>query len=70
MCYVVGVKMKEPVKDASGRTVGYKVVRGSQVIVEDASGAVLGRYDKNTNKTLDKSGKVRYSGDQTSVLFE
>jgi hypothetical protein len=62
--------MKETVKDASGRTVGYKVQRGSQTVVEDASGKTLGRFDKNVNKTVDKSGKVLYSGDQTSALFE
>lgn len=62
--------MREVVKDASGKTVGYKVQQGSQVIVQDASGATLGRFEKNVNKTVDKSGKVLYSGDQTSALFE
>ena len=62
--------MKEVVKDASGKTVGYKVKCGSQTIVQDASGATLGRHDENTNKTLDKSGRVVYDGDQTSALFE
>jgi len=61
---------RELVKDASGKTVGYKTPRGSQTLVQDASGNTLGRYDRNTNKTVDKSGKVRYSGDQTSALFE
>ena len=61
--------MKETIKDASGRTVGYKVQRGSQVIVEDASGKMLGAYNKNINKTVDHSGKTLYSGDQTSALL-
>ena len=61
--------MKTAVKDANGRTLGYQVERGSQVIAEDASGAVIGRYDKNTNKTFDKSGRARYTGDQTAALI-
>ena len=62
--------MKEAVKNASGRTVGYKVQQGSQVIVQDASGSTLGRFDRNTKKTVDKSGKPLYSGDHTDLLFE
>lgn len=61
--------MKETIKDASGRTVGYKKVCGSQVIVEDASGKLVGRYDKNINKTVDESGNAVYSGDQSSALL-
>ncbi len=61
--------MKTAVKDANGRTLGYQVQRGSQVIAEDASGAVIGRYDENTKKTFDKSGKPRYSGNQTAALI-
>lgn len=58
------------VKDASGKTVGFKVKQGSQTIVQDASGKTLGRYDKNTDKTVDNSGKVCYCGDQSTALFE
>ena len=61
--------MKTMVKDASGKTLGYKVERGSQVIVEDASGKMVGAYNKNVNKTVDKSGRAVYSGDQTSALL-
>ena len=60
----------ELVKDASGKTVGQKVKCGSQTIVQDASGKTLGRYDENTGKTVDKSGKVLYDGDHTDMLFE
>jgi len=60
----------ELIKNASGKTVGQKVVRGSQTIVQDASGKTLGRYDGNTKKTVDESGKVLYDGDQTSALIE
>jgi hypothetical protein len=61
--------MRELVKDASGKTVGYKVKCGSQTIVQDASGATLGRHDENTDKTLDNHGRVRYSGDHTDMLL-
>ena len=62
--------MKETIKDASGRVLGYRKTVGSQVIVEDRAGAMIGRYDGNIKKTVDKSGKALYSGDQTSALFE
>ena len=61
---------RETIKDGSGKVVGYKMKQGSQTTVQDASGNVKGRYDENTGKTLDSHGKVRYSGDQTSALFE
>ncbi len=61
--------MKTPIKDTNGRTVGYLNERGSQVIAEDASGAVIGRYDGNTKKTFDKHGKPLYSGNMTSALI-
>jgi hypothetical protein len=67
MCY--SDDMKEIIKDASGKTLGYKVQRGSQTIVEDASGKMLGRFDGNTGKTVDASGKALYNGDQTSALL-
>ena len=67
MWYVNG--MKEQIKDASGRTVGYKLQAGSQTIVQDAAGATVGRYDENTKKTFDKSGRALYSGYQTSALL-
>ena len=62
--------MKEKIKDSSGRTIGYKNQRGTQTIVEDASGKMLGRYDGNVDKTVDRTGRVRYYGDQSSMLFE
>jgi hypothetical protein len=59
----------ELVKDASGRTVGYKVKCGSQTIVQDASGATLGRHDENTGQTYDKAGNARFKGDHTDLLL-
>ena len=60
----------ELIKDASGRTIGQKVVRGSQTIVQDASGKTLGRYDENTNQTYDASGKACFKGDHTDMLLD
>ena len=62
--------MKETIQDASGRVIGYKKTVGNQVIVESPTGKMLGRYDGNTEKTFDKSGRAMYNGDQTSALFE
>jgi len=61
--------MRETIRDGSGKTLGYKVKRGSQTIVQDASGKTLGRYDENTDKTIDNHGRVRFQGDQTSALI-
>jgi hypothetical protein len=61
--------MKTAIKNANGTTIGYQVERGSQVIAEDASGAVIGRYDANTKKTFDKAGKPVYSGNMTAALI-
>lgn len=62
--------MKETIKSASGKTLGYKVQVGSRTVVQDASGKTLGHYDENQKKTFDKSGRVLYSGDQTSALID
>ena len=62
--------MKVMIKDASGQTLGYKVKCGSQTILQDSSGATLGRYDENTDKTIDSHGQVRFQGDHTEMLLE
>ena len=62
--------MREMIKSASGKTLGFKAEVGSRTVVQDASGATLGHYDKNQDKTFDKSGRALYSGDQTSALIE
>ena len=62
--------MKELIKSASGKTLGFKVQVGSRTVVQDASGGTLGHYDEHQDKTFDKSGRALYSGDQTSALIE
>ena len=59
----------EQVKDASGKVIGQKVRAGSRIIVQDTSGRTLGHFDENQKKTVDRSGKALYSGDQTSMLI-
>lgn len=61
--------MRTAIKDANGRTIGYLNPQGSQVLAENASGAVIGRYDKNTDKTFDNHGKPLYSGNQTGAVI-
>lgn len=60
---------REPIKSASGKVLGYKFDTGNVVLLQNASGATLGRFDKNTNKTFDKTGRAVYEGDQTSALL-
>ena len=62
--------MREMIKSASGKTLGYKFDTGNVVLLQDASGKSIGRFDKNTNKTFDKTGRAVYEGDQTSALLE
>lgn len=62
--------VKETIKSASGKTLGYKVKVGSRTVVQDSAGKTLGWHDENVDKTLDKSGRALYSGDQTSALIE
>jgi hypothetical protein len=61
--------VKETIKDASGKTLGYKVQVGSQTLIQDGSGGMLGRYDKNTGQTYDKSGHARFKGDETEMIL-
>jgi hypothetical protein len=61
--------MQTIIKDASGKTLGYKKQRGNRIIVENASGKCLGWYEPNTNKTVNSGGKALFTGDQTSMLL-
>lgn len=60
---------REIIKSASGKTLGYRLKIGNQVFMQDASGKSVGRYDENTDKTFDRSGRALYDGDQTSALI-
>lgn len=63
--------MREIIKDASGRTIGYQEqVSDYRETVTDSAGASLGWYNSKTGKTHDRSGRVvSSSGDvRTSLL--
>lgn len=61
--------MKQPVKTASGKTIGYLMETGTRIIAQAVDGATLGWYDKNTDKTFDKSGSPLYSGNMVRALL-
>lgn len=61
--------MKQIIKNASGETVGQLVETGTRILAQDKSGKTLGWYDKNTEKTFDKSGCPLYSGNMTRALL-
>jgi len=55
--------MREIIKDASGRTLGYQQhVNDHMETITDSAGSLLGWFDPNTRKTHDRSGKVVASG--------
>lgn len=63
--------MREQIKDASGRTIGFQEHTSDyRETVTDSSGALLGHYNPQTGKTHDRSGRViSSSGDvRTSLL--
>lgn len=62
--------MKQIIQNASGETVGYLMEQGTRILAQDKSGKTLGWYDKNTDKTFDKSGSPLYSGNMVRALFE
>lgn len=61
--------MKMPVQDAGGKVIGYLLDNATRITAQDKSGQTLGWFDKNSEKTFDKSGKPLYSGDMTRALF-
>lgn len=61
--------MRELIKSASGKTLGYRTTVGNRTMVQDSAGKTLGWHDDNVDKTLDKSGSALYDGDQTSALI-
>jgi hypothetical protein len=62
--------VKETIKSAGGATLGYRVEQGARTLVQDSAGQTVGWFDRNTNKTFDKSGKPLYSGDMTVALLK
>jgi hypothetical protein len=61
--------MKEIVKNASGKPIGQIWEAGNRIYAQDTAGKTLGWYDKNTDKTFDKSGSPVYSGNMVRALL-
>jgi hypothetical protein len=61
--------MKTLVKNVSGETIGQLLETGSRILAQDRSGKTLGWFEKNSNKTFDKSGSPKYIGDMTRALI-
>lgn len=61
--------MKRLIKNASGETVGQIWEQGTRIFAQDTSGQTLGWYDKNTDKTFDKSGRPVYDGNMVTALL-
>lgn len=61
--------MTRRLSDETGRTIGRVRQSGTDLVVEDASGRVKGRYDRKRDVTLDASGKVAYRGEALSLLL-
>jgi hypothetical protein len=60
---------REIIKSASGKTLGYRMKTGSRTTMQNASGATIGFFEENANKTFNREGHAVYEGDQTSALL-
>lgn len=61
--------MRTIVKGSRGESIGYINEDSGRRTLFDSSGAMLGYYNKNTNKTFDRSGAVVGQGDQLTRLL-
>ena len=57
-------------KDKNGRTRGFLVEQIGRTVLRDPQGATLGWYDKNQNRTFDKSGRYVGNDNQLTILLE
>lgn len=61
--------MRTLLKSANGQIKGYLNEAGPRTFIYDPSGNVLGWYDKNTDKTYNKSNTVVAMGNQVMILL-
>jgi hypothetical protein len=60
----------KPIKDASGNVIGYENEPNSnRRELRSKSNGLLAWYDKNTNRTFDRTGKNAGAGDQTQKFL-
>ena len=61
---------RENIKDYSGRIIGsLETQSNGDVIVRDAYGKILGRYDSNLDVTKDFYGKILFKGNMVTSLI-
>ena len=76
MAKIIGVRglgwtdMQKTVKGSRGETLGYITEHSDRRTIYDAAGAMLGYYNKNTDKTFDRSGAMVGNGDQLTRLLK
>ena len=62
--------MRETIKDYSGRIIGFMESQSNgDIIVKDAYGKILGRYDAATNTTKDVHGRILFKGNMAGSLI-
>ena len=60
----------KPIKDASGKVVGYENEPNSnRRELRSKSNGLLAWYDRNTDRTFDRTGKNSGAGDQTKKFL-
>ncbi len=60
---------KEAIREFSGKIIGFREDKGSQIVATDFYGRQLGYYDKSRNETRDFYGRIICSGDATTSLI-
>lgn len=59
-----------PIRDAAGNVVGYEnQPNENRHELRSESGGLLAWYDKNTDRTFDRTGKNAGAGDQTGKFI-
>ena len=62
--------MKQPILNQSGKVKGFTNDIGNRVIIEDEQGKLLGFYEKNHDRTYNRSGAIMGKGNQIMILLE
>ena len=62
--------MPDYIKDAQGRLIGRLDERNGDVWVYDRRGALVGRYQKSNNQTVDNVGRRIGQGNQAMRLIK
>ena len=60
---------REPIKDWTGKIIGFTEWSGNKKWLSDFYGRRLGYYDRSTNKTYEFSGRMVGQGDIVMTLL-